>query len=234
MFYRPERTQTTDDAGIELMLELGFATLVSTETGELHFSHIPVLVDVEEGAVTRIRGHVARANEHWRSLERQPKAVFVFNGPNAYVSAHWYTKECPAAPSWSYAVVHAHGDVHLLDGAGLNQVVDDLVRVNESRFPTQWSIADYSQVRRAALMPHIVGFSMTVTRLEPKFNIKRHYADADKRGAIAGLIGTGKDDARQIAELMAQTLSQEGDRPANDILANYAKTQTTAGRRGHS
>ncbi|MBN8991439.1 MAG: FMN-binding negative transcriptional regulator [Rhizobiales bacterium] len=224
MFYRPERTQTTCVAAIELMLGLGFATLVSTENGELHFSHIPVLVDVESGIVTRIRGHVARANEHWRSLERQREAVFVFNGPNAYVSAQWYTKECPAAPSWSYAVVHAHGTVDLLDSAGLDQVVDDLVKVNESRLPAQWSIADYSPARRAALMPHIVGFAMTVTRLEPKFNVKRHYSDADKRGAIAGLIRTGKDDARQIASLMAQTLSQEGDRPANDILGNYTKT----------
>jgi len=224
MFYRPERTLTTDEAAIKLMSELGFALLVSTENGELHFSHIPVLVDVEDGAVTRIRGHVARANEHWKSLERQSKAVLIFNGPNAYVSAQWYTKECPAAPSWSYAVVHAHGDVRLLDRSGLDQVVDDLVRVNERAFPTQWSIADYSPQRRAALMPHIVGFSMSVTRLEPKFNIKRHYSDADKRGAIAGLISTGKDDARQIAMLMAETLSTEGDRPANDILNSYSKS----------
>ncbi|MDQ8726658.1 FMN-binding negative transcriptional regulator [Bradyrhizobium sp. LHD-71] len=224
MFYRPDRTLTTDEAAIKLMSELRFALLVSTENGELHFSHIPVLVDVEDGAVTHIRGHVARANAHWQSLERQSKAVMIFNGPNAYISAQWYTKDCPAAPTWSYAVVHIHGDVRLLDQAGLDRVVDDLVKINESVLPTQWSIAGYSPQRRAALMPHIVGFSMSVTRLEPKFNIKRHYSDADKRGAIAGLRSTGKDDARQIAELMAETLSEGGDRPASDILNGYSRS----------
>lgn len=224
MLYRPERTINTGQAALTLMRKLGFALLVSTENGELHFSHIPVLIDAEGDNVVQIRGHVARANPHWESLARQPRATFVFNGPDAYISAQWYTKECPAAPSWSYAVVHAQGSVQILDRSGLEKIVDDLVAVNESNFPTQWSIEDYSPERRAALLPHIVGFAMTVQRLEPKFNIKRHYSDADKRGAIAGLRSTGRDNARDIADLMEETLSADGDKPAKDILSGYAKS----------
>ncbi|BAT59421.1 protease synthase and sporulation protein PAI 2 [Variibacter gotjawalensis] len=221
MLYRPPRTLTTDDAALRLMNDLGFALLASTDGGEMLFSHIPILVDVADGVVTHIRGHVARANAHWQALEREPKATMIFNGPDHYISAQWYTKECPAAPSWSYAVVHAHGDVTILDRDGLDRVVDDLVHVNESKLPEQWPLEGYSRERRAALMPHIVGFSMRVTKLEPKFNIKRHYSDADKRGAIAGLRSTGQDNARAIAALMEETLSEEGDKPASDILTGY-------------
>lgn len=219
MFYRPSRTEAPMAMAIELVQKLRFGLVISTLKGELQMSHIPLLIDVEDEKIVRIRGHVARANPHWQALEQEPETVIVFNGPNAYISAQWYTKDFPAAPSWTYAVVHVHGTARITGREELERIVDDLVAVNEAELPQQWSVADYSPTRRATLMPHIVGFVLDVTAVEPKFNIKRHFADADKRGIVAGLRARGTDNGRQIAEYMQATISESGDKPRTDIAS---------------
>ena len=110
------------------------------------------------------------------------------------------------------------------DADNTNRIVDDLIRVNEAELPTQWRLEDYSPARRAAHVPHIIGFEFEVTKLEPKFKLTQHYGDADKRGAAAGLKSRGTDAAREIAELMLSTCSIDGDKPGADIGAHLGKT----------
>lgn len=211
MFHRPERFDSPPAWAAELARRLRFGLLVSQLDGELQFSHLPLLVDVEDGAIVRLRGHFARSNPHWRALQRDPRATVVFNGPNAYMSAQWYTPECPAAPSWNFATVHVNGRVRLLDTPEeTTGIVNELIAVNEAQLPQQWDMGRYSPQRRAALTPHILGFALDAEAVEPKFKLNQHYADADKLGAIAGLRALGTDDARQIAELMERTLGQGG------------------------
>lgn len=162
-----------------------------------------------EPRIVALRGHFARANPHWRALAADPRATVIFHGPDAYMSAQWYSPGCPAAPSWNFVTVHVNGRVELLDTPQqTTAIVDELIAVNEAELPTQWSVADYSPERRAALTPHILGFRLHVTSVEPKFKLNQHYPDADKIGAIAGLRSRGTDDARAIADLMEATLGQ--------------------------
>ena len=225
MLYRPSRFDYPISAALEMMQRLRFGTVVSIDDNELQFSHLPLLVDVEDGELIRLRGHFARANPHWQALERNPEAVVIFNGPNAYVSAQWYTPGNPAAPTWNYVVIHVQGRVKLFpDADSTNRIVDDLIRVNEAELPTRWRLEDYSPARRAALVPHIIGFELEVTKLEPKFKLTQHYGDADKRGAAAGLMTRGTDAAREIAELMLSTCSSDGDKPGADITSHLGKS----------
>ncbi|MBS0224038.1 MAG: FMN-binding negative transcriptional regulator [Proteobacteria bacterium] len=225
MLFNPPRFAYPVSAAIEMMQRLRFGTVVSIDNNELQFSHVPLLVDVEDGKLVRLRGHLARANPHAKALERNPEATIIFNGPNAYVSAQWYTKGNPAAPTWNYVVIHVEGRVRLApDEAMTSGIVDDLVRVNEAELPTQWPLENYSPARRAALLPHIVGFEFEVTKLEPKFKLTQHYGDADKRGAAAGLMTRGTDAAREIAELMLSTCSKDGDKPGADITSHLGKS----------
>lgn len=218
MFYRPSRFEYPEHAAIELISRLRFGMIVSVHQGELHFTHLPLVIDVEDGELKHIRGHFARANAHWKALREDPEATIVFNGPNAYVSAQWYAPGNPAAPTWNYVVVHVQGRVHLAeDEAYTNKVINDLVRVNEAELPTQWNLAGYPEDRRAALVPHIIGFELRVTKLEPKFKLTQHYGDADKKGAAAGLVTRGTDAARQIAQYMLSTCTDSGQQKGLDI-----------------
>ena len=195
----------------EFVRKLRFGLVVSQLDGELQFSHLPLLVDTEGDQIVQLRGHFARSNPHWQALARQPAATVVFTGPNAYMSAQWYTPECPAAPTWNFVTGHVNGTIRLLDTPGqTTEIVNELISVNEAELPTQWSLESYSPERRAALTPHILGFALDVQSVEPKFKLNQHYADADKLGAIAGLRARGTDAARQIADLMELTLGQGG------------------------
>lgn len=221
MLFNPPRFAYPVSAALEMMQRLRFGTVVSIHDGDLQFSHLPLLVDVEDGKLVGLRGHFARANPHAKALARHPEATVIFNGPNAYVSAQWYTKGNPAAPTWNYVVIHVEGKIRLATHeAETSAIVDDLIRVNEAELPTQWRLEDYSPARRAALLPHIVGFEFDVTKLEPKFKLTQHYGDADKRGAAAGLMTRGTDSAREIAELMLSTCSKDGDKSGADITSH--------------
>lgn len=200
-----------------LASQLRFGLMVSTFDNELQFSHLPLLVDIEDERIVRLRGHVARANPHWRALQSDPRATIVFNGPNAYVSAQWYTPACEAAPSWNYVVVHVSGTVELLDTPEqTSAIIDELVRVNEADLPAQWPLEDYSPARRERLLPHILGFALNVEKIEHKFKLNQHYADADKLGAARGLESRGTDAARSIAAYMRASIGH-GDAQGVDV-----------------
>ena len=226
MFYLPPRFKFRESAAIELISRVRFGIVVSSLRDELSFSHLPLLPVIEDGKLTGIRGHFARANEHHRLLMEKPDAVIIFNGPNAYLSAQWFTPGNPAAPSWNYVTVHVHGNMRFAQSeAETNAVIDDLVQVNEAELPTQWNLAGYSPERRAALVPHIIGFTLDVTRIESKFKLNQHYGDADKRSAAAGLMSRGTDASREIAELMLETCSPEGGESGTDIRDHLPGTK---------
>ena len=211
MFHRPERFASPMAQATRFVQDLRFGLLVSQRDGELQFSHLPLLIDVEGENIVRLRGHFARSNPHWRALQQDPHATVVFTGPNAYMSAQWYSPECQAAPSWNFVTVHVNGTVQLWDTpAQTTEIINELIQVNEAELPRQWDINGYSPARRAQLTPHILGFALDVSSVEPKFKLNQHYADADKIGAIAGLRSRGTDATRQIAELMEKTLGQGG------------------------
>jgi transcriptional regulator len=227
MFHRPERFVQSDADAIALIQRLRFGTIVSVKDGEPEFSHLPLLADVEDGRLVRLRGHFARSNPHWRSLESSPKAVVIFNGPNAYTSAQWYVPGHPAAPTWNFVHVHVEGNFELLpDAENTNRIINDLVLVNEAALPTQWDLAGYSPDRRAALVPHIIGFHFHVTKLDPYFKLSQHYSDANKKGAARGLKSVGTDAAREIADMMLGTCSDGGDRAGVDVRSILSSSKT--------
>lgn len=212
MFYRPPRFDTpyTEADAARLARDLGFGTVISTLNGEICISHLPLLVDVEGDRIVAIRGHMARANPHVAALMESPETTIIFHGPDAYVSAQWYTPANPAAPSWNYVVVHVSGRLRFMpEDEAVSRIVDELVIENESRLPAQWDLAGYSPERRAKLLPHIIAFEVPAERVEPKFKLNQHYANADKIGAAEGLKARGTDKARQIADYMLGTVSAE-------------------------
>lgn len=233
MFNRPERFAWPESDAVRLVQDLRFGLLVSEYEGELCFSYLPFLVDVEEGRIIRLRGHFARSNPHWKALQAQSRATVVFNGPNAYVSAQWYTAGCPAAPSWNFVVVHVAGKVVLHDTPEETwDILLDLIDVNEASLPQQWNVDGYDPARRERLLPHILGFSLDVEKMESKFKLNQHYADDDQLGAARGLEqDVGTDSARAIARLMrlgVERAARQGKNESGVDVTTYLDNRKTA------
>lgn len=162
-----ERTRLVD-----FMREHAFATLISGGDAGLHVSHVPLIVDLD-GEAIRLRGHVARANAQWESLEAAREVTAIFHGPHAYVSPTWYVAH-PSVPTWNYAVVHAHGKARLTDEAELHEIVTELSAKYEAGNAPPWKLSEQPAAYVSSMLSMIVGFEIEVARVEGKFKLSQN------------------------------------------------------------
>jgi transcriptional regulator len=196
VIYRPAHFAEDEPARLHaLMRAHDFATLISVADGETWVSHVPLDLICTPGAPDRLRGHLARGNPH-ADLVSKGHTLAVFHGPHAYVSPAWYG-EHPSVPTWNYAVVHASGPVRLvIDAVELDALVDALVDRHERARATPWAPdlpADYRQKMRRG----IVGFELTITRLEGKFKLSQNRTPADQQRVRQALLDGGMGDLAQ-------------------------------------
>ena len=70
----------------EFVAQHDFATLVTGAGGELVASHLPMLLLPTRGRYGTLQTHLARQNEHWRTLAAGEKVLAIFQGPHGYIS----------------------------------------------------------------------------------------------------------------------------------------------------
>jgi len=104
---------------IELMRQNSLATFISSdcESSELNAEHLPLLVDFADDSSVVLRGHFAKSNPVWKSLNSEQDVLVVFQGAQSYISPNWYPSkkvDGKAVPTWNYSSVHAKGRVELI------------------------------------------------------------------------------------------------------------------------
>jgi transcriptional regulator len=157
---------------VDFMRAHAFATLVSAGAAGLDVSHVPLLIDLE-GESIRLRGHLARANAQWETLEGARHVTAIFHGPHAYVSPTWYATH-PSVPTWNYAVVHAHGSARLMEEAELHEVVSELSAKYEAGNRAAWKLSEQPAPYVSSMLGMIVGFEIEVGEVEGKFKLSQN------------------------------------------------------------
>ncbi len=185
---------------IALMQAHSFATLVTADQGEPQISHLPLLW-VPGGDFGVLEGHLARANPHAQRLVGG-HTVAIFHGPHAYVSPAWYAQPQREVPTWNYAVVHAHGQVELMEDRDAKLgLVDRSIARFEAGSATPW-MRSVDGERLEALLRGIVGFRMTIARLDATFKMNQNKSAADRAGVIAQLGASADGESRAVAQWM--------------------------------
>jgi len=186
-----------------------FAILVSSTPEGPFATHAPLAMR-EAGDHLIIRGHVAKANAHWRYLEQQPQCLTIFHGPHAYVSpANYSTRE--VVPTWNYGAVHVYGNARTFAAPEeLLTVLHELIPMFEAAYADQW--ASLSPAYRERMLSHIVGFEIAVTKIEAKFKLSQNRSKEEQQNIIASL-GAATDTAVSgVAHLMQkQGLGEKKD-----------------------
>jgi transcriptional regulator len=203
--YQPTHSKFAVDDPLALLTELGqtqAGTLVSLADDGYVTTMLPLIVDPAQGQWGTLRGHVARANPHWRALEQQPSAVVIFHGPDAYITPSWYEEKRRSGkvvPTWNYSMVVVQGSVivhHEHDWLLAN--VGELVTRHESQRRKPWFVsdapADYIDVQAKA----IVGVELTIERIDAKQKLTQNRSAADFEGTLAGL-SAGEPRERAVA-----------------------------------
>jgi transcriptional regulator len=172
--YIPQHFRVDDPAALAGFIEANaFGTLVTSSRAGLHVSHVPFVLEREEGAGMRLLGHVARANAQWEALEGADHVLAVFQGPHAYVSPGWYQQH-PSVPTWNYAAVHASGRARLMDEAELHALLMTLSSTYEAGREKPWRMSELPAAYVDSMLKMIVGFELTVERLEGKFKLSQN------------------------------------------------------------
>jgi transcriptional regulator len=210
--YVPEHFRVNDHAdAIAFMRANPFAILVSSTDDGPFATHLPVFVSATEEQLL-IRGHVAKANPHWRYLEGQASCLTIFHGPHAYVSASNYvTRE--NVPTWNYGAVHVYGNARVFKAPeDLQGVLHQLIGTFEAAFADQW--ASLSETYRERMLSHIVGFEIAVTKLEAKFKLSQNRTKEEQSNVITSLEKAEDTAISGVSRLMREQklgLKKESD-----------------------
>lgn len=198
VMYIPAANRMDDpQPAFDLIEAHGFATVISTKDGIPWASHLPVLLDRAGGSV-RLRSHMARANEQWQHFHAAQEILCIFHGPHAYIRPSWY-KSKRAVPTWNYATVHVYGvPVVETESESLRRIVEDTTAKYENGFSEPWEL-NLPDATTASLMKAMVGFSVSITRIETKFKLGHNRPDEDQEAMMEALEASPEPDAAALA-----------------------------------
>ncbi|WP_446469117.1 FMN-binding negative transcriptional regulator [Xenorhabdus stockiae] len=194
--YTPHKMQMQDREDITKFISTySFGLLVSPS---LTGTHLPLVLNPDEGEYGTLYGHISKANPHWKELENQP-VLAVFTGPHAYISPTWYESE-HAVPTWNYTAVHCYGVTKFLNGNETQSALEDLVNKYEPGLMnnTELMPEEYLNKQRQA----IVGFKIIITKIDAKEKLGQHKNQGDQRGVFSSLKESKIPDNKELANYM--------------------------------
>jgi len=179
----------------EFIDEFSFGVVISKS---LEGTHLPFILKKDEGEFGSLYGHFAKANPQWKRLSGK-EVLVIFSGPHAYISPTWYAKS-PAAPTWNYAAVHVYGVVEILNTTQAREVAEQTVNKYEPSLLVERNILTNELIEK--LLPGIVGFKITISRIEGKLKLGQQRISEDQRGVVEGLQSVDSHKAQALVNYM--------------------------------
>ena len=206
--FKEERISILQDA----IRRAGLATLVCLTDDGLIASHVPLLLDPEPGPYGTLLGHLARQNPQSRGANGEAMAIFL--GPGAYITPSWYATKRETGkvvPTWNYVAIHAYGPLEFIDDpVHVREHVARLTDRHEQGRPVPWKVSDAPEDFITNQLSSIIGFRLTIKRIEGKWKMSQNRRAEDRAGAATGLEMEGR---LEVAELI-RTLSPPGHAPS--------------------
>jgi transcriptional regulator len=188
------------------MLGTRLALLVTHGEQGLQASHLPLLLNTDEGPNGTLYGHFAKANPQWKELQDGAEALVIFAGADAYVSPGFYPSKAEdgkVVPTWNYVAVHAYGSAEVFtDAERLRSLVSALTDRHEAGRAQPWKVADAPADYIDGMLKAIVGFALPIQRLEGKRKLSQNRNAADIAGVREGLAASADAHDQALAHLM--------------------------------
>ena len=198
--YTPRHNQVEDRAALlAYMRAYSFATLATAGGAGLTATHLPFVVDEEDGRVTLL-AHMAKANPQWRDFAAGSDAMVIFMQPHAYVSPRLYDSR-QNVPTWNYVAVHAYGRPALIEErAAKLDLQKKLIRQYDAGYLEQ--MAELPESYLDAKLAAIVSFSLEVTRIDARYKLSQDKNPAERERIARDLEAGGDSVAIETARLM--------------------------------
>jgi len=221
--YLPRHFTQTDMAQIAAFVAAAqSADLVTFDGTKPVSTLLPVIWDrptdadgASEAGYGRLLGHIAIANEQWKTALPGAEALAIVRGPQAYISPGWYeskTRHGRVVPTWNYEAVHLTGTLAFHhDPEWLRAFVTRLTSTHESGREHPWAVTDAPPEYIDGQLRAIVGVELTVSSVEAKQKLSQNRSELDREGVVAGLRGEQGPGPAAIADEMARQLAVAGD-----------------------
>jgi transcriptional regulator len=192
---------TTDPAAVrQLVRENPWATLVSSNEGELIASHYPILLD-EQSAELAVLTHVGRPDEQVHGFGDREVLVIV-QGRHGYISPSWYAPGAIRAPTWNFSVAHCYGTPQILTPEANLNVLTRLVEHFERHVERPLLL---DPAYGAKLAPGTVGLRIPITRFICKLKLSQDKDPVTQRQVIDALRAPGPYQHSALADDMEAT-----------------------------
>ncbi|WP_299007442.1 FMN-binding negative transcriptional regulator [uncultured Shewanella sp.] len=172
-----------------------FGVLVSSD---LTATHLPFIGDIDEEGNVILYSHFARANRHWRQLDKK-EVMVVLNGPHDYISPRWYVSK-PNVPTWNYAAVQLKGCLSILDDKKTFDVMERTFAQFEPTLLTDNFVSTFAY--RQKLLSGIVAFKIAITQWQGKQKLGQQRSLADQQGVVKGLQASNMPSAQGLLHYM--------------------------------
>jgi transcriptional regulator len=163
----------------------------------------------------RLLGHIAIANDQWKTALPGAQALAIVHGPQAYISPGWYESKMRhgrVVPTWNYEAVHLTGTLAFHhDPEWLRAFVTRLTSTHESGRARPWAVTDAPPEYIDGQLRAIVGVELTVLSVEAKQKLSQNRSERDREGVIAGLRSEPGPGPAAIAGEMARQLAAPSD-----------------------
>lgn len=185
-------------------------------TGTQVATQIPVLLEERDGEWF-LQGHFMRNTDHHKAFMENPNALLVFTGPNAYVSASWYSNP-QIGSTWNYMSVHVGGKINFMSDEGLVQLMRKLtLKFEGGNTQSQTFYDNLPDTFLSKMMPAIVGFEIKAEKLENVFKLSQNRDEKSYLNIMEQLNARGGSSAlvaeemkRRFTELFPEGVAWDG------------------------
>ena len=183
---------------LEFLQQNEFATLVTYDGEKPTASHLLMEI-MQEGENLFVNGHMSKANPLWKTFEKNPEVLVIFQGPHTYISPTWYNHL--NVPTWNYQAVHIYGKPRIVtDQEETYGILSRLVARNESN--AAYRLETLPQEFVSKEIRGIVAFQVEVTRIEANYKLSQNRNDQDYHNIITRLHEREDEMSHGVAKAM--------------------------------
>jgi transcriptional regulator len=206
--YIPKLYREEDRARIiEFLKQNEFVTLVTYDGEKPAASHLLMEV-TEEGESLFLNGHMSKANPLWKTFEKNPEVLVIFQGAHTYISPTWYNHV--NVPTWNYQAVHVYGKPRILTSReDVYGTLSRLIMRNEGNASYRLETLPQDFVEKE--MKGIVAFQVEVTRIEANYKLSQNRGDEDYHNIIGQLNEREDEMSQKVAEAMTMNRPRKMD-----------------------
>ena len=183
---------------MEFLRQNEFATLVAYDGEKPVASHLLMEV-AEDGEKLFVNGHMSKANPLWKTFDKNPEVLVIFQGPHTYISPTWYNHV--NVPTWNYQSVHIYGSPRIVtDHEETYEMLSRLIARNEGNPSYRMETLPPDFVVKE--MKGIAAFQVEANRIEANYKLSQNRDDESYWNVVSHLDERGDEMSHEVAKAM--------------------------------